>query len=214
MMQTVIIKHPIVQHKLTQLRKQQHKAVNFRNLVAEISMLLLYEALQDLELTAAEIKTLAGFSQNYSVLDQQKIILLPILRSGLAMLDAGLQLLPNARIGHLGLERDPKAVGVSVNEYYCKLPSISEQDQIIILDPMIATGRTAWSAIKRAQACKPREIIFVGILGSRQGIDFLEQHAPNIKLYIAAIDPSLDLNNYIVPGIGDMGDRLYTATYG
>lgn len=211
MMQTLVIKHPIVQHKLTQLRKQQHKCVNFRNLIAEISMLLLYEALQDLALTTTKIKTFAGFSQKFSVLDQQKIILLPILRSGLGMLEGGLHLLPNARVGHLGLERDPKLV--AVKEYYCKLPIISDQDQIVILDPMIATGRTAWSAIKRAQACKPREIIFVGILGSRQGIDFLDQHAPNIKLYIAAVDPKLDPNNYITPGIGDMGDRLYTATY-
>lgn len=201
-----VIDHPLVQHKLTLLRRKEISTNSFRTLVAEVSMLLVYEVTRDLPLTYEEIETPLA-RMNAPVIDGKKVVLLNILRAGTGMVEGMLRILPSARIGHIGLYRDPKTLGAV--EYYFKLPGeISDRD-VIVVDPMLATGNSAVAAVDRVKTAAPRSIKFVCLLASPEGLANLREAHPGVPVYTAAIDDHLDEHGYIIPGLGDAGDRLF-----
>lgn len=204
--QVVVINHPLVQHKLTIMRKMETSTVKFRTLMHEVSMLLAYEVTRDLEVEFEEIQTPLTRMMS-PVLKGKKLVFVSILRAGNGLLDGMLQLVPTARIGHIGLYRDPKTL--EPIEYYLKLPEHTQNRDVIIVDPMLATGNSAIAAVKEIKAINPKSIKFLCLLASPEGIAAFHEEHPDVPVYTAAIDTHLNEKGYIVPGLGDAGDRLY-----
>lgn len=201
-----IIDHPLVTHKMTHMRRRQTSTGQFRALVQEVSMLLAYEVTRDFPLSPMPIETpLARMTAQ--VLDGKKIVFISILRAGNGILDGMLQILPGARVGHVGIYRDPKTL-VAV-EYYFKMPPNMESRDAIVVDPMLATGHSAIAAVNRIQETQPRSTKFVCLVASRPGVEAFHEHHPDIPIYTAAVDDEVNDRGYILPGLGDAGDRLY-----
>lgn len=201
-----VIEHPLVQHKLTIMRKKSTSSGKFRRLAGEIAMLLAYEVTRDLPLTLETIETPLE-TMKAPLLKGRELVLVSILRAGNGILDGMLRLIPSAHVGHIGLYRDPKTL-VAV-EYYCKLPSKIEERDVIIVDPMLATGHSAVAAIERVMERKPKSLRFVCLLAAPEGVAFVHEHYPDIQIFTASLDRQLNEKKYIVPGLGDAGDRMF-----
>jgi uracil phosphoribosyltransferase len=201
-----VIGHPLVQHKLTLMRSKETSTSTFRNLLREISLLLGYEVCRDLPVTMVEIETPIA-AMMAPMLDGKKTVLVSILRAGGGILDGMLEILPSARIGHIGLYRDPKTMAAV--EYYFKVPSDMSDRDCIVVDPMLATGNSAIAAVDRLKATGPRSIRFVCLLTCPEGIRAFHGTHPDVPIYTAAIDDHLNDKGYIVPGLGDAGDRMF-----
>lgn len=204
--QVVVINHPLIQHKLTIMRKKDTSTVKFRTLMHEVSMLLAYEITRDLEIEYEEIET--PLTRMLSpVLKGKKMVFVSILRAGNGLVDGMLQLVPTARIGHIGLYRDPKTL--EAIEYYLKLPEHTNNRDVIVVDPMLATGNSAIAAVQEIKERSPKSIKFLCLLAAPEGIKAFHEEHPDVPIYTAAIDQQLNEKGYIMPGLGDAGDRLY-----
>ncbi|MDO5037560.1 MAG: uracil phosphoribosyltransferase [Tissierellia bacterium] len=201
-----VLDHPLIQHKLTLLRRKDTTSMAFRQLLTEITMLMGYEITRDLPLEEAPIQTPLGFMKG-AILSGKKIALVPVLRAGLGMVDGLLNLIPGARVGHMGLYRDPKTL--KPVEYYCKMPKDLEERDIIILDPMLATGGSLDATIQSLKDRGAKSIRCLCLIGAPEGIKKVQDSHPDVDIYLAAIDEGLDENSYILPGIGDAGDRIF-----
>jgi uracil phosphoribosyltransferase len=201
-----VISHPLVQHKLSHIRMEDTPSAEFRRLLRELSVLMAYEVTRDFNVRQVEIKTPVATCLA-PVLDVKRIVLVSILRAGNGILDGMLDVLPTARVGHIGLYRDPKTLAPV--EYYFKMPpDISERD-VIVVDPMLATGNSAAAAISKIKGLKPQSIKFVCLVASPEGLDLFCDEHPDVPVFTAAIDEKLNDHGYIVPGLGDAGDRIY-----
>jgi uracil phosphoribosyltransferase len=200
------IQHPLVQHKLTLMRKEEASTSSFRRLLNELSMLMAYEVTRDLPLHEITIQTPLETMQS-KVIDGKKIVLVSILRAGNGILDGMLNVLPGARVGHIGLYRDPKTLGAV--EYYFKMPHEMQERDVIVLDPMLATGNSAIAAVERIKELHPKSIKFVCLLTVPEGIKAFHTAHPDVPVYTAAIDRQLNDHGYILPGLGDAGDRIF-----
>ncbi|MBD1836869.1 uracil phosphoribosyltransferase [Coleofasciculus sp. FACHB-64] len=205
--EVTVIEHPLIQHKLTLMRKTETSTGKFRNLLKEIGMLLAYEVTRDLPLKYEEIKTPIAPMLAPMLAAEKKMVIVSIMRAGQGILDGILELIPSARVGHIGLYRDP-TTHVAI-EYYFKVPNDIEQRDILVVDPMLATGNSAVAAIDRIKEVSPMSIKFLCLLAAPEGIAHLRREHPDVPIYTAAIDEKLDEHGYIVPGLGDAGDRLY-----
>ncbi|AQA05537.1 uracil phosphoribosyltransferase [Mycobacterium sp. MS1601] len=201
-----LIEHPLVQHKLTLLRQKQVSTNNFRRLVNELSALLTYEVLRDIPLHDIEIETPLE-TMTGRVIDGKKLVFVSILRAGTGILDGMLSVVPGARVGHIGLYRDPKT-RIAV-EYYFKMPHDLAERDIVVVDPLLATGHSAVAAVDRLKEYRPKSIKFVCLLTCPEGLATLHGAHPDVPVYTAAIDRELDDQGYIVPGLGDAGDRMF-----
>lgn len=205
--QVKVIEHPLIQHKLTLMRKAETTTTTFRVLLKEISLLLTYEITRDLPVKYEQIKTpLAPMNAPVIALDK-KLVIVSIQRAGQGILDGILELIPSATVGHIGLYRDPKTL-IPV-EYYFKVPQDIDQRDVLVVDPMLATGNSAVAAVERVKSTNPMSIKFLCILAAPEGIEHFTEVHPDIPLYTTAIDDHLDENGYIIPGLGDAGDRLF-----
>ena len=201
-----IADHPLIQHKLTLLRDKETGSKEFRELVEEIAMLICYEATRSLPLKEVEIETPVGVART-KVTQGRKMAVVPILRAGLGMVDGVLNLVPAAKVGHIGLYRDPETLRPV--EYYCKLPADIPERDVFVVDPMLATGGSAIDAVSTIKKSNPKSIKFMCILAAPEGMkDFCEAH-PDVQVYCGAIDERLDDHGYILPGLGDAGDRIF-----
>jgi uracil phosphoribosyltransferase len=200
------IDHPLVQHKLTLMRRTDTSTSNFRMLLQEISMLLAYEVTRDMPVTATEIETPIT-SMQAPMLDGKKIVLVSILRAGNGILDGMLKILPSARVGHIGLYRDPSTL--QPVEYYFKVPDAMEDREVVLLDPMLATGNSAVAAVTRLKQCRPRRIKLCCLLAAPEGIAELHANHPDVPVWTAAVDERLNDHGNIGPGLGDAGDRMF-----
>lgn len=201
-----VINHPLVQHKLTYLRDKNTGSKEFRELVEELAMLLTYEATRDLPLEETQVET-PICTATTKVLAGKKLGIIPILRAGLGMVDGMLNLIPVAKVGHIGLYRDPNTLAPV--DYYCKLPpDITERD-IIIVDPMLATGGSAVEGIGIVKKAGCKNIKLVNLIAAPEGIAAVQKAHPDVDIFVAAIDERLNSHGYIVPGLGDAGDRLF-----
>jgi uracil phosphoribosyltransferase len=201
-----VIDHPLVQHKLTLMRQKERSTSSFRNLLSEISMLLAYEVTRDLPLVQTEIETPLA-RMRAPLLDGKKVVLINILRAGSGMLDGMLRILPSARVGHIGLYRDPKTLGAV--EYYFKMPAEIDDRDVIVVDPMLATGNSAIAAVDRIKSAGPKSIKFACLLAAPEGLSNFHETHPDVAIFTAAIDERLDEHGYILPGLGDAGDRMF-----
>ena len=204
--QVVEIRHPLVQHKLGLMRRRETPTSVFRSLLAEISMLLAYEVTRDLPTHEVAAETPVA-PTTIRLLDGKKIVLVSILRAGNGLLDGMLRILPSARVGHVGLFRDPQTL--QAIEYYFKVPHEMTERDVVVLDPMLATGNSAIAAVRRLRATAPRSIRFVCLLTCPEGLAAFHRAHPDVPVYTAAIDSHLNEHGYIVPGLGDAGDRLF-----
>jgi uracil phosphoribosyltransferase len=204
--QVTIFDHPLVQHKLTLMRDKNTGSKQFRELVSEVSMLMCYEATRDLPLMEVEIETPMVATKS-KVIAGRKLAFVPILRAGLGMLDAMLEMVPAAKVGHIGLYRDEETH--QPVEYYNKLPSDIEERDVFVLDPMLATGGSAVDAINIIKKSNPRSIKFLCIIAAPQGIKALTEAHPDVQVFCASKDDDLNENCYILPGLGDAGDRIF-----
>lgn len=203
---TTVVEHPLVQHKLTLMRRKDTSTASFRALLAEISMLLAYEATRDMKIASEEIETPLQ-RMNAPVLEGKKVVLIAILRAGQGILDGMLQLIPSARVGHIGLYRDPKTL-VAV-EYYYKVPANLQDRDVIVCDPMLATGNSAVAAVERIKKSRPGSLKLVCLLACPEGLRHFHDAHPDVPVVTAAVDERLNEKGYIVPGLGDAGDRLF-----
>ena len=201
-----IMEHPLIQHKLTFLRDKNTGSMEFRNLVSEIAMLMCYEATRDLPLEEVETETPVAIAKT-KVIAGKKLAFVPILRAGLGMVDGVLALVPSARVGHIGLYRDPETL--QPVEYYCKLPADIEEREVIVVDPMLATGGSAIDAISQIKKRNPKEIKFMCIIAAPEGLEALKKAHPDVNIFVGALDSHLNDHGYIVPGLGDAGDRIF-----
>ena len=201
-----ILDHPLIQHKLSIMRNKETGAKEFRELLEEISMLMVYEVTRDLPTEEVEVETPISVTKT-KMLSGKKIGIVPILRAGLGMVDGVTRLIPAARIGHIGLYRDP--VTLQPVEYYCKLPADSENRELIVLDPMLATGGSASAAITFIKQRNCKNIRLVNLIAAPEGIKRIQHDHPDVDIYVAACDEKLNEHGYIVPGLGDAGDRLF-----
>jgi len=201
-----VVEHPLVQHKLTLMRDKQRSTKGFRQLLNEIGMLLCYEVTRDLPLELAEIETPLA-TMKAPVLAGKKLVFAPILRAGVGFLDGMLDLVPSARVAHIGLYRDPKTL-IAI-EYYFKAPEDVADRLVIVMDPMLATANSAIAAVDRLKERGCHNIRFVCLLAAPEGIEKFHAHHPEVHVWTAAIDSHLDAHGYIVPGLGDAGDRMY-----
>lgn len=204
--QVHVINHPLIQHKLTIMRQKDTSTGKFRQLLREISMLLGYEVMRDLPMTTMKIETPMTM-MDAPVLADKEMVFVSIMRAGQGILDGMLRLVPAACVGHIGLYRDPKTL-VAV-EYYFKVPKDIKERDAIVLDPMLATGHSAVAAMDRLKETFPKNIKFVSLLCSPEGIEYFHEYHPDVPIYTAAIDERLNEKGYIVPGLGDAGDRLF-----
>jgi len=204
--EVVVIRHPLVQHKLGLMRKKDTATSVFRSLLSEISMLLAYEVTRDLPTHEVAAETPVA-PTTIRLLDGKKIVLVSILRAGNGLLDGMLRILPSARVGHVGLYRDARTLPAI--EYYFKLPHEMAERDVVVLDPMLATGNSAIAAVTRVRATHPRSIRFVCLLTCPEGLAAFHRAHPDVPVYTAAIDSHLNEHGYIVPGLGDAGDRLF-----
>lgn len=201
-----VVNHPLVQHKLTLLRKKTASTNTFRSLLNEISMLLAYEVTADMTMQDVEIETPLEKMTGKEI-DGKKLVLVSILRAGTGILDGMLSVVPSARVGHIGLYRDPKTL--QAVEYYFKMPKDMENRDVIVVDPMLATGNSAVAAIDRLKVLKPKSIKFVCLVGCPEGVATMQKAHPDVAIYAAAIDRQLNDHGYIMPGLGDAGDRIF-----
>lgn len=206
MKEPMIVDHPLIQHKISLLRNKATGTKEFRDLVNEIAMLLCYEATRDLPTEEVEIETPVSVART-RVLAGRKLALVPILRAGMGMLDGMLTLIPAAKVGFIGLYRDESTL--QPVEYFCKLPSDIEERDVLVLDPMLATGGSATDAISQIKKHGARHIKFICLIAAPEGIEALHTAHPDVDIYIASKDERLNENGYIVPGLGDAGDRIY-----
>lgn len=204
--QVVIIDHPLVQHKLSVLRSKDTNTNDFRNLIREISILMGYEILRDLPMEEVEIETPLE-KMKTKMLAGKKLCIVPILRAGTGFLDGLLQLVPLARVGHIGLYRDPETL-VPV-EYYLKFPEDMASRRVIVVDPMLATGNSAVAAVERVKDSEATDIKFMCLIAAPEGLKTFHEAHPDIPVYTAAVDRQLNEQGYILPGIGDAGDRIF-----
>lgn len=201
-----VLNHPLLQHKLSILRDEKTGVKDFRQIVSEIATLMCYEATRDLPLEEVEIQTPVAKAK-VNVIAGKKLAIVPILRAGLGMVDGILTLIPSVKVGHIGLYRDPETL--EPVEYYCKMPTdISERD-IIVLDPMLATGGSASAAIQFMKGYGCKNIKLMNILAAPEGIERVQKDHPDVEIFVAAVDEKLNDHGYIVPGLGDAGDRIF-----
>ena len=201
-----IFDHPLIQHKLSILRDKRTSSKDFRDLVSEIAMLMCYEATRDLPLQDVEIET-PICKTTVKQLAGKKLAVVPILRAGLGMVDGMLRMIPSARVGHIGLYRDEKTM--QPVEYFCKLPKDIEKRDVFVVDPMLATGGSGIDAISQIKQRHPKSIRFLCLIAAPEGIEALSKAHPDVHIYCAAQDEKLNDKCYIVPGIGDAGDRIF-----
>ena len=201
-----VFDHPLIQHKTALMRKTSTNVKKFRELAKEVAMLMGFEATRDLPLEEVEIET-PMCKTRMNMLKGEDIAIVPILRAGLGFVDGMLALVPNAKVGHIGLYRDPNTH--EPVEYYCKLPVDIDKRKIFVVDPMLATGGSAAAAIDFIKQRGGKDIVFMCLIASPEGIEALQKAHPDVDIYIAAKDEKLNENAYIVPGLGDAGDRLY-----
>jgi uracil phosphoribosyltransferase len=204
--QVVVVQHPLVQHKLTLMRRKERSTAGFRQLMREIGTLLCYEVTRDLPLTTERIQTPLA-DMDAPILAGKKLCFVPILRAGQGMLDGMLDLVPSARVGHIGLYRDP--VTVQPVEYYLKMPQDLAERLVIVVDPMLATGNSLAAAVTRVKQLGAASIKAACLLAAPEGLARFHGEHPDVDVYTAAVDERLDDHSYIVPGLGDAGDRLY-----
>lgn len=201
-----VVSHPLVQHKLTLMREKSRSTSSFRRLLHEISMLLAYEVTRTMPTQLIDIETPLEAMKS-PVIDGKKTVFVVIMRAGSGFLDGMLEVVPGARVGHVGLYRDPKTL-VAV-EYYFKMPQDMHERDAIVLDPMLATGNSAVAAVERLKETRPRSIRFVSLLAAPEGLANFHAHHPDVPVYTCAIDRQLNEHGYIVPGLGDAGDRMF-----
>ncbi len=201
-----ITQHPLVAHKVTMLRNKDTGSKEFRELIEEIAMLICYEATRELPLTAVQVETPICETTG-RMITERKFALIPILRAGIGMVEGMLKLMPTTKVGHIGLYRDPETL--MPVEYYCKLPSDIAERDVFLLDPMLATGGTASAAVSYLKNKGVKNIKLVCILSCPEGIDHMQKDHPDVDIYAAAKDEYLNSHGYIVPGLGDAGDRLF-----
>ncbi|MDB6177817.1 uracil phosphoribosyltransferase [Paracoccus sp. Z330] len=201
-----VITHPLVQHKLTIMRKHDVSTAGFRRLLREISLLLAYEVTRELELTTTTIQT-PMCEMQAPTLEGKKLALISILRAGNGLLDGILEMIPSARVGFVGLYRDPETL--KPVEYYCKVPNLLDQRMTIVVDPMLATGNSSVAAIDMLKERGAKNLRFLCLLASPEGVERMRQAHPDVPVYTASLDEGLDDHGYIVPGLGDAGDRMF-----
>jgi uracil phosphoribosyltransferase len=201
-----VVGHPLIQHKLTQMRRKETETRDFRRLAREIALLLAYEVTRDRALTTVEIETPLQ-KMRAPALAGKEICLVSVLRAGNGILDGMLEILPSARVGFVGLYRDPETLAAV--EYYCKLPEDIAERETIVVDPMLATGHSASAAVGRIKQAGAKSIKFVCLLAAPEGVKEMQAHHPDVAIYTAALDSHLNDHGYIVPGLGDAGDRLF-----
>jgi uracil phosphoribosyltransferase len=201
-----LIDHPLVQHKLTLMRRKDASTNSFRRLLNEMAMLMTYEVTRDMAMQEIEIETPLETMQA-KVIDGKKLVFVSILRAGNGILDGMLSVVPGARVGHIGLYRDPKTL--TAVEYYFKMPTHMNERDVIVVDPMLATGNSAIAAVDRLKEIGPKSIKFVCLLTCPEGVAALQRAHPDVPIYTAAIDRELNSHGYILPGLGDAGDRIF-----
>ena len=200
-----IMNHPLILHKITMMRDKNATVKDFRELVYEIALLMGYEATRDLALTDTEVQTPVAIAKGKTIVKQVAVV--PILRAGLGMVDAIVSLIPAAKVGHIGLYSDHETL--EPVEYYCKLPTAIDERQVIVVDPMLATGGSAIAAINFIKQRGAKNIKFMCLIAAPEGMNALTQAHPDVEIYCGALDEKLNENGYIVPGLGDAGDRLF-----
>ena len=201
-----LIDHPLVQHKLTLMRSKSASTNSFRRLLNELSMLMAYEVTRDMPMQDIEIETPLETMQA-KVIDGKKLVFVSILRAGTGILDGMLTVVPGARVGHIGLYRDPKTL--TAIEYYFKMPGDMHERDVVVVDPMLATGNSAIAAVERLKELGPKSIKFVCLLTCPEGVAAMQRAHPDVPIYTAAIDRELNGHGYILPGLGDAGDRIF-----
>ena len=208
MAKVVELDHPLIKHKLTFIRDKNTGSKEFRELVTEVSMLMAYEVTREMALEEIEIET-PIMKMKSQVIAGKKVGLIPILRAGLGMVDGMLRIIPSAKVGHIGLYRDPETL--KPVEYYCKLPQDIKDRDLIVLDPMLATGGSAIAAIEflKNKGADPKNIKFVCLIAAPEGVKAFNEEHPDVDVYVASLDEKLNEHAYIVPGLGDAGDRLF-----
>lgn len=206
MSKVMIMDHPLIQHKIGIIRRQETGSKDFRQLISEIAMLMCYEATRDLKLTDVEIETPIS-KMTAKELAGKKLAVVPILRAGLGMVDGMLSMIPAAKVGHIGLYRNEETL--EPIEYYCKLPKDCAEREVFVVDPMLATGGSATVAITMLKNKGVKKIRFMCIVAAPQGIERMQKEHPDVDLYVGALDDHLNENGYIVPGLGDAGDRIF-----
>lgn len=206
MSKVVVMDHPLIQHKIGFIRRKDTGTKDFRQTISEIAMLICYEATRDLPMDVVEIET-PICKTTVKELKGKKLAVVPILRAGLGMVDGMLQLIPSAKVGHIGLYRDP--VTVKPVEYYCKLPADCSEREVFVVDPMLATGGSSVAAIQMLKDKGCKNIHFMCIIAAPEGVKAMQEAHPDVYLYIGALDEKLNDHSYIVPGLGDAGDRIF-----
>lgn len=206
MKRVVITDHPLIQHKLTLMRKTSTGSKDFRELLTEITMLMGYEVTKDLPLRDVEIETPIKKTMAKE-LDGKKLAIVPILRAGIGMVDGFISLIPAAKVGHIGLYRDPETC--EPVEYYCKMPQDIGEREVFLVDPMLATGGSATAAIELLRARGAKNIRMINLVAAPEGIEVVHSKYPEVDIYVASVDEKLNDHKYIVPGLGDAGDRLF-----
>lgn len=198
--------HPLIEHKISYIRSKDIGTKEFREVIGEIAQLMCYEATRDLKMKEVEIETPVARTTG-RVLDGKKLAIVPILRAGIGMVDGMLSLIPAAKVGHIGLYRDPETL--EPVEYYCKLPSDCEERQVFVVDPMLATGGSSVAAVSMLKEKGVKNIRFLCIIAAPEGVECMREEHPDVDLYIGALDERLNDHGYIVPGLGDAGDRIF-----
>ncbi|MDN4587899.1 uracil phosphoribosyltransferase [Xenophilus aerolatus] len=201
-----LVDHPLVQHKLTLMRRKDASTNSFRRLLNELSTLMAYEVTRDVAMSEIDIETPLEMTKG-KVIDGKKLVFVSILRAGTGILDGMLNVVPGARVGHIGLYRDPKTL--TAVEYYFKMPGDMHERDIVVVDPMLATGNSAVAAVERLKELSPKSIKFVCLLTCPEGIKTMQEAHPDVPIYTAAIDRQLNEHGYILPGLGDAGDRIF-----
>jgi uracil phosphoribosyltransferase len=204
--QVHVLDHPLIQHKLTFIRSKETGTKEFRQLVQEVAMLMAYEITRSLPLVETEVQTPVAPAKT-KVIEGKTLALVPVLRAGLGMVDGILAMIPNAKVGHVGLYRDPETL--KPVEYYCKLPPHIEERDVIVVDPMLATGGSAVAAISAVKDRGATNIKLMCLVAAPVGIEKVQASHPDVDIYVAAVDEGLNEHGYIVPGLGDAGDRLF-----
>lgn len=201
-----VMDHPLIEHKISYIRSKAVGTKEFREVIGEIAQLMCYEATRDLKMKEVEIETPVARTTG-RVLDGKKLAIVPILRAGIGMVDGMLSLIPAAKVGHIGLYRDPETL--EPVEYYCKLPSDCEERQVFVVDPMLATGGSSAAAVSMLKEKGVKNIRFLCIIAAPEGVERMREEHPDVDLYIGALDERLNDHGYIVPGLGDAGDRIF-----
>lgn len=206
MSNVTVLDHPLIQHKVGVIRRMEVGSKDFRAIIGEIAMLMCYEATRDLKLVDVEIET-PICKTTVKELSGKKLAVVPILRAGLGMVDGMLAMIPAAKVGHIGLYRDPETL--KPVEYYCKLPADCDEREVFVVDPMLATGGSSTAAIQMLKDKGCKHIRFMCIIAAPEGVKKMQEEHPDVDIYIAALDDHLNEHGYIVPGLGDAGDRIF-----